>query len=34
MVSHLYGQIWRRLRLTPSYSTDLSTGAISTDLGV
>jgi hypothetical protein len=34
MVSHLYGQIWRRLRLTPSYGTDLSTGAISTDLGV
>jgi uncharacterized membrane protein len=34
MVSHLYGQIWRRLHLTPSYGTDLSTGTISTDLGV
>jgi hypothetical protein len=34
MVSHLYGQIWQRLRLTPSYGTDLSAGAISTDLGV
>jgi hypothetical protein len=34
MVSHLYGQIWRRLRLTPRHGTDLSTGTISTDLGV
>lgn len=34
MVSHLYGQIWRRLHLTPSLGNDLNTGTISTDLGV
>jgi hypothetical protein len=34
MVSHLYGQIWRKLRLRPSYGTDISTGTISPDLGV
>ncbi|HVX30596.1 MAG TPA: DUF4013 domain-containing protein [Nitrolancea sp.] len=34
MVSHLYRQIWRRLRLTPSFGTELGTGTISTDPGV
>lgn len=32
MLSHLYGQIWRRLRLIPRFGTDIGTGAVSTDL--